>query len=466
MSRALRVEAEQDPDLRDQMWGGFTGGPSLFRNLRQARRTQGLVRSSRRDGPACWFGLGCRAPCYGARSARGRKPTSRTEARKLGLTRRILQIPFLPHWRVPEFLRGCLAVCCLEQNFPIVFHTPIIPREVLLCGACLIGSSEVVRKLPAFDRLPHGYGCVAIEDVNDIDALSRALAAVVRDPEPLAAMRERGRAFALGLQSDAAFPERLERILQAASEGQRAQPTMREKTSEPETIEERFALTRLAAAAIAQTGQGRGQTTFQQGAIDLSGARNLLATVKKLLEDGSAGLAPLVPAIEIEIAIATAENEAGAPHGEPTCDPIFRLSMPRWAMTRHDLEGLVPLRHRRLRLLAFDYDVAQFMRVRTLADLPKRPTLRSCHIAVFGASNQGQRGPLLVDAMTARILELSDGTHTASEIAKKLAIGKVAAPAILEWIESLFVRDLISLREAEPWSGGLSNGAKGESPIL
>ena len=57
----------------------------------------------------------------------------------LGLADRVLQIPFLPHWRVPEFLRGCLAVCCLEQGFPIEFHAPMIPREVLLCGTCLVG---------------------------------------------------------------------------------------------------------------------------------------------------------------------------------------------------------------------------------------------------------------------------------------------------------------------------------------
>ena len=86
---------------------------------------------------------------------------------------------FAEDWRVPEFLRGCVAVCCLEQDFPIEFHTPIIPCEVLLCGTCLVASTEVIRKLPAYGRLPHGYGCVAIEDVNDIIAdLEQALAAI------------------------------------------------------------------------------------------------------------------------------------------------------------------------------------------------------------------------------------------------------------------------------------------------
>jgi hypothetical protein len=86
----------------------------------------------------------------------------RVRAQELGLIDRVLQIPFLPHWRVPEFLRGCLAVCRLEQNFPIGFHSPITPLEVLLYGACLVGSTEVIRKLGLNDstlvdgyRMPH-----------------------------------------------------------------------------------------------------------------------------------------------------------------------------------------------------------------------------------------------------------------------------------------------------------------------
>src|SRR6202007_790418 len=66
---------------------------------------------------------------------------------------RVCQLPFLPHGRVPEFIRRCLAICCLEQDFPITFHSPIIAREVLTCGACLIGSAEIIKKLPAPHKL-------------------------------------------------------------------------------------------------------------------------------------------------------------------------------------------------------------------------------------------------------------------------------------------------------------------------
>src|SRR5258705_3155661 len=38
------------------------------------------------------------------------------------------------------------AVCCLEQDFPIGVHSPIIPREVLTSGTCLVGSASGPRR--------------------------------------------------------------------------------------------------------------------------------------------------------------------------------------------------------------------------------------------------------------------------------------------------------------------------------
>ena len=58
----------------------------------------------------------------------------RARARRLGLAEVVLQLPFLPHWRIPEFLRGCLAVCCLEQDFPI-WENKLYRERPLLCDA-------------------------------------------------------------------------------------------------------------------------------------------------------------------------------------------------------------------------------------------------------------------------------------------------------------------------------------------
>jgi glycosyltransferase involved in cell wall biosynthesis len=216
---ALRAQARRDPALRHLAWGGFRRGRpyvGVYGKLGDRKGSFALLeamhRLKRRGVEA-----GLVAVAHGEATLENR---FRDRVRRLGLKDRVLQLPFIPHWRIPEFLRGCAAVCCLEQDFPIAFHDPIVAREVLLCAGCLIGSAEIVRKIPHYEQFPNGYGCVALEDVHDIGALSKALAAVITDPEPALDMRARGCAFVRVLQENMAFPETLERILVIAARRQ------------------------------------------------------------------------------------------------------------------------------------------------------------------------------------------------------------------------------------------------------
>jgi glycosyltransferase involved in cell wall biosynthesis len=448
---ALRNEVESDPDFRNLLWGEFAvDGPyfGVCGKLGESKGSFALLAAMHRL-KRTGVEVGLVALAHGQPAA---ERSFRARARKLGLIDRVLQIPFLPHWRVPEFLRGCTAVCCLEQDFPIGFHTPMIPREVLLCGACLVGSTEVIRKLPAYARLPHGYGCVAIKDVNDVEALSDRLAAIVQDPKPAASLGARGRAFAREIQRDVPFLQILERILEGAAARRKA-PVTRGSADEPaESAEGRFPFTRLAAAAINETGQSGGvgnAAVPPSDATDLARGREVLAAVERHIADGHTNLKPLAVAVETEITVAAAENEADAAILEDRPDPLFRLHMSRWAMEESDLAQLVPVRDPRLRVVRFDHDISEFRAARTVADLPAIPSRRPSYIVVFAQSGGLRREPLIVDGLTIRILELSDGTRTASEIVREL--GRDAdmskSPNHLKWIESLFVYGLISLRE-------------------
>jgi glycosyltransferase involved in cell wall biosynthesis len=463
----LRSEVAADPVLRDLMWGDFAGDTPYFGicgKLGDSKGSFPLLDAMHRLKRA-GLDVGLVALAQGHPAIQER---FRARARKLGLVDRVLQLPFLPHWRVPEFLRGCLAVCCLEQDFPIVFHTPIIPREVLLAGVCLVGSTEVIRKLPGYGQLVHGYGCVAIEDVNDVEALSEALAAIVRDPAPAAAVGARGRRFACELQQGMPFAEQLETILAAAAarQGVVAAPAPAASgDAAADAGEDRFPLTRLAQSAIAQIADGRASDVVPAPypAIDLPRARKILATLRQRIA-GDARLAPFVPGVEIEIAIAAAETETAPSRPAEASDPLFRLHLRRWAVAEDDIARLVPLGDARLRVLDFDFDVADYMRVRTAADLPASPTSRPSHMVAFSRVNGVGRDPLVVDAMTAQILRLSDGSRSAAEIAAELdrAGGGSTAGANLEWIEGLLLHGLISLgeRRAEAPSGAISVGAR------
>jgi glycosyltransferase involved in cell wall biosynthesis len=447
----LRSEAEKNPDLYNLLWGEFAADRPYFGvygKLGESKGSFSLLTAMHRlkqDG----LDIGLVALAHGQPEV---QRNFRARARKLGLVDSVLQIPFLPHWRVPEFLRGCLAVCCLEQDFPIGFHTPIIPREVLLSGSCLVASTEVIRKLPAYGCLPHGYGCAAIDDVNDIEMLSDRLAAIVRDPDLTAAVGRRGREFARDLQRDMSFPQALEHILEAAAARQPPVSSTRESPRHMAigSSDGRFTLTQLAAIAVNGANENHGTSRSTVGSadgIDLAQARELLATVERGILEGRMSLKPLAPAIRVEIAIAAAESEADHPGLANISDSLFRLRIRRWALAEGDLARLVPVRDPRLRLLQFDYDVSEYIGLPTIAELPASPAPHPSYIVAFGRSEEGGRDPLVIDGFTAGILALSDGTHTVAEIVKKLAHGRSPSGSNLNWIEYLFVHGLISLQD-------------------
>jgi len=290
----LRREVElESPELPDAFWGSFAGEfPcfGIYGKLGDIKGSFALLSALARL-KAENIQVGLLAMSHGWPRLEQR---FRARAEELGLADRVLQIPFLPHWRVPEFLRSCLAVCCLEQDFPIVFHTPIIPREVLTCGKCLVASTEVIRKLPNHLRLPDGYGCVAIPDVQDVDALSARLAAMLRDPGPIAQVAARGRAFAAALQAEAQADCSIEGILRdaAAKRGRRK----RRAATMPDQL-----------------------LTTTQAAVTLSSSL--------LREAGKGGVGT---------------------------DPLFRLRHGRWALAEGELAALCPRRDPNLLIVPFD----------------------------------------------------------------------------------------------------------------
>jgi glycosyltransferase involved in cell wall biosynthesis len=446
----LREELEQYPDGGDLLWGEFKADRAYFGVCGKLGETKGsfaLLGAMQRLKHA-GLDVGLVALAHGRSEIEER---FRAQARELDLLDRILQVPFLPHWRVPEFLRSCLAVCCLEQDFPIANHTPIIPLEVLLCGKCLVGSTEVIRKLPDYWRLPHGYGCVAIENVNDIDLLAERLAAIVKDPLPAVAVGARGYAFARALQSENVFPQALEAILESAAsrhEIPRATSTVEEETSGSDD-ECRFPFTRLARAALVGRAPER-RSKADGSVIDLIEARDVLAAVERSVQDGGFGLASIASAVRVEVAIAAAESIPVHSGDDEDLDPLFTLQIKRWALDDEDFSSLLPVRDHRLRVLAFDYDVSEFRGVRDAKELPAEPTRRPSYLAVFAGEHR-ERTPLLVDRATARILELSDGTRTAGEILERLKRedGLPEAPDNFEWIETLFIDGLVRLRHPE-----------------
>jgi glycosyltransferase involved in cell wall biosynthesis len=104
-------------------------------------------------------------------------PRVRRAIESLGLAGDVWTLPFLPHWRVPEFIRACDAIAVLEHDFPIPQHGPSLMREVLACGAPVLASGEVVGKLAA--PLQSAAAITTVPDPRDGPQLRRGLAAVL-----------------------------------------------------------------------------------------------------------------------------------------------------------------------------------------------------------------------------------------------------------------------------------------------
>ena len=287
--------------------------------------------------------------------------------------------------------------------------------------------------------------------MNDVDLVSERLAAVVKDPETAAAIGARGRAFALEVQKDVPFPHRLESILRAAVQRQRP-PTTRRQSAEDTGVEarDRFRLTYLVAAAMAELyGHPETASAVSPAKPGVSWARQVLNTVEQCVAEGAKALQPLALAVRIEIAVASAEDEADQEGCGGGLDPLFRLRTNRWAMKQGELAELVPVRDPRLRVIDFDFDVAPYIEAESVGELPAEAAPRPSFVVIFASSDAGRRDRLLVDELTAAVLRRSDGTLTVSDILSEL--GQEGEPAgmrnTLTWIERLFGLGLISLRD-------------------
>jgi glycosyltransferase involved in cell wall biosynthesis len=108
------------------------------------------------------------------------------------LAARTWVLPPLAPWRIPTFLRRCDAVCGLERGFPIAFHGPLVAREILACGACLVCSREVADKPAHAGGLVDDRNAMVVADPRDRSALADRLGAAVADPDRTRAIAHQG----------------------------------------------------------------------------------------------------------------------------------------------------------------------------------------------------------------------------------------------------------------------------------
>ncbi|WFE38254.1 glycosyltransferase [Micromonospora sp. WMMD998] len=154
-------------------------------------------------------------------SGRSQLDRMRADLRAAGLAERTTILDFVPPWQVGRFIRTCTAVCFLERDFPIGIHGPVVPREVLACGVCLVLSGEILEKQSYAHRLTDQGNVLVVTDPKEHDKLAAQLEIVVRDPAGAARIGAAGGALGADFDSFETFADAWESLVDIGSPAQR-----------------------------------------------------------------------------------------------------------------------------------------------------------------------------------------------------------------------------------------------------
>lgn len=102
--------------------------------------------------------------------------------KKMGLEDKTIFIGFLPPWKIPAVIKRSRSIVIPERDFPVEQHTPILPREVLAVGKCLILSEEICNKGPYRTMNNESDGCIVVVNPKDIQQFKEKLEKIIRDP--------------------------------------------------------------------------------------------------------------------------------------------------------------------------------------------------------------------------------------------------------------------------------------------
>jgi len=97
------------------------------------------------------------------------------------LSKNSIFLDFVPPWKIPSIIKLSTCVVVPEREFPIKYHTPILPREVMAVGKCLIVSKELYNK-QCYGNLSNGESAFIIDPKN-IKQFRTVIEYIIRHPE-------------------------------------------------------------------------------------------------------------------------------------------------------------------------------------------------------------------------------------------------------------------------------------------
>jgi glycosyltransferase involved in cell wall biosynthesis len=343
---------------------------------------------------------------------------------ELGLGDRVVQLPFLPNWRIPDFIRLCQAVCFLERDFPIKFHAPEIPREILACGKCLVSSAEILQRQLFSERLIHGFNCVAVRDVQNHEELAAAIQGVMSNPDKAEQIGNRGCQYSKETERMRSFPRNYEALFSGLIEGSS------DAASTWDTTGDELSWTRQAIETLPQElREDVVQSAAQYGSGPAWGL-GVYVRLLELVEKGELSSSVLVEAIRLELQI------SGILNGDNNDQPVEDGSLYRLALDTIDLEtdlpSLYPQTLPGLRVEEYSYDLEELLNARNRGELPLWVRRRRSQAAIVPFSNGGRSRVVFLSPAICYLLSLCDGTINVAELITKMVESVPSVPNIAD----------------------------------
>jgi len=97
------------------------------------------------------------------------------------LEEKTIFMDFVPPWKIPSVMKASTCIVHPERDFPVAAHNPILPREVMAAGRCMMLSEELCRKLP-YSNLEDGVNALIVNPY-DLLGFREKLRKIIKEPD-------------------------------------------------------------------------------------------------------------------------------------------------------------------------------------------------------------------------------------------------------------------------------------------